>query len=146
MVGISLEAVNVVGRPAQPQIGGFAVFRCAIVIGRFQNNVIVNMALQLVGAGILLIIRKEVKVWRFAYLFQSGDFQRAIANAHIDRNRVACDSRPFRYGGGSFKHNRCFGRCLAKILWHFGGPVNGRVAVSLTDGDTVRVLTVRGLR
>ena len=144
MVGVSLEAVSVIGRPAQPQLGGFAVFGCAVVIGCLQNNAIVDIALQLIGTGILFIIRKEVKVWRFAHLFQPGDFH--IANADIDGNRVACDGRPFRYGGGSFKHNRCFGRCLAKILWHFGGPVNGRVAVSLTDGDTVRVLTVRGLR
>ena len=144
MVGVSLEVVSVIGRPVQPQIGGFAVFRCAIVIGGFQNNVMVDIALQLLGAGIVLIIRKEVKVWRFAYLFQSGDCQRAIANAHIDGNRVACGGRPCRYGGGSFKHNGCFGHGLAKILWHFGGPVNGRVAVRLTDGNTVRVLTVRG--
>ena len=73
MVGVSLEAVSVIGRPAQPQLGGFAVFGCAVVIGRFQHNAIVNMALQLVGAAILLVIRKEVKVWRFTYLFQPGD-------------------------------------------------------------------------
>ena len=144
MVGVSLEVVTVIGRPAQPQLGGFAVSRCAVVIGGFQHNAIVNIVLQLLGAGILLIIRKEVKVWRFAYPFQPGDFH--IANAHIDGNRVAFDGRPCRYGGGSFKHNGCFGRGLAKICWHFGGPVNGRVAVRLTDGNTVRILTVRGFR
>ena len=83
VVGVSFEVVSVIGRPAQPQLGGFALFRCVVVIGGSQHNAIVNMALQLLGAGIFLVIRKEVKVWRFAYLFQPDDFPVIHECSHV---------------------------------------------------------------